>query len=75
MPNRPVIKIIQNRDFLTSTREKRAGGGRPHEAVSRGGCVWLSMPIDGKLIGICTERDLAFKVLAEGLMPIRRRAW
>ncbi|MGE5770386.1 MAG: cyclic nucleotide-binding/CBS domain-containing protein, partial [Betaproteobacteria bacterium] len=26
-------------------------------------------PADGTLLGICTERDLSFKVLAEGLDP------
>ena len=67
MPNRPVIKIIQNRDFLTSTPEKSVRAVAAHMKQYHAGSVLVVDDDDGKLIGICTERDLAFKVLAEGL--------
>ena len=67
MPNRAVIKIIQNRDFLLSTPEKSVRAVAAHMQDQRAGAVLVVDPDDGRLIGICTERDLAYKVLAEGL--------
>lgn len=67
MPNRAVIKVIQNRDFLTSTPEKSVRAVAAHMKQYGTAAVLVVDPEYGKLIGICTERDLAFKVLAEGL--------
>lgn len=66
MPNRPIIMVIRNRDFTavstgTSVR-KAASLMQRHQ---RG--ALLVVNADGKLVGICTERDLAYKVLAGGL--------
>ncbi len=68
MPNRPIIKVIQQRDFAVapegiSVREaaqrmKRAGQGALAIIDER-----------GRIAGICTERDLSFKVVAAGLPP------
>ena len=69
MPNRPVIKLIQNRDFVTSTPEKSVRAVAAHMKQYHAVSVLGAISDDGKLIGICTERDLAYKVLAEGLDP------
>lgn len=69
MPNRAVIKLIQNRDFLTATPEKSARAVAHHMKRYNTGAVLVVDPEDGTLQGICTERDLSFKVLAEGLDP------
>lgn len=67
MPNRAAIKIIQNRHFLTTTPEKSVHAVAAHMRDNRDGVVLVVTPEDGKLLGICTERDLTFKVLAAGL--------
>jgi len=67
MPNRAVIKVIQNRDFLTSTPEKSVHAVAAHMKQFGATAVLVVNEADGTLCGICTERDLVFKVLAEGL--------
>jgi len=67
MPNRAVIKVIQNRDFLTSTPDKSVRAVAAHMKQMHLGAVLVVDRPGGNLIGVCTERDLAFKVLAEGL--------
>ncbi|MGE5768769.1 MAG: CBS domain-containing protein, partial [Betaproteobacteria bacterium] len=64
MPNRPVIKVIQNRDFLSTTPEKSVRAVAYHMKQYHLGAAVVVDPADGKLLGICTERDLSFKVLA-----------
>ncbi len=70
MPNRAVIKVIQNRDFLISTPEKSVRAVAVHMKKNGAAATLVVDAADGKLVGICTERDLAFKVLAEGLDPL-----
>lgn len=67
MLNRAVLKVIQNRDFLTSTPEKSVRAVAAHMKQMHLGAVLVVDQPGGKLLGVCTERDLAFKVLAEGL--------
>ncbi|MDD2884217.1 MAG: CBS domain-containing protein [Dechloromonas sp.] len=67
MPSRAVLKIIQNRHFLTATPEKSIRAVAQHMKENGEGAVLIVSPEDGALLGICTERDLAFKVLAAGL--------
>lgn len=67
MPHRAVIKIIEGRSFLTSTPEKSVRAVAAHMRDNRSGAVLVVAPDDGRLLGICTERDLTFKVLAAGL--------
>ena len=67
MPNRAAIKIIQNRHFLTATPDKNVQAVAAHMRDNNDGVVLVVAAEDGKLLGICTERDLAFKVLAAGL--------
>jgi CBS domain-containing protein len=69
MPNRAVIKLIQNRDFLTATPEQSVRTVAHHMKRYNAGAVLVVDAEDGTLQGICTERDLNFKVLAEGLDP------
>ena len=69
MPNRPIIKIIQNRNFLTTTPEKSVRAVAVHMHAMGIGAALVVAPADGTLIGICTERDLAYKVVAGGLDP------
>lgn len=69
MPNRSVIKLIQNRDFVTTTPEKSVRAVAYHMKRYDVGAVLIVDESDGSLKGICTERDLTFKVLAEGLDP------
>ncbi|PKO35552.1 MAG: hypothetical protein CVU34_04475 [Betaproteobacteria bacterium HGW-Betaproteobacteria-7] len=70
MPNRAVIKVIQNRDFLVSTPEKSVRAVAVHMKQNAAAATLVVDAKKGRLIGICTERDLAFKVLAEGLDPL-----
>jgi len=70
MPNRAVIKIIQNRDFLVSTPEKSVRAVAMHMKNNGAAATLVVDAEKGRLVGICTERDLAFKVLAEGLDPL-----
>lgn len=67
MPNRAAIKIIQSRHFLTATPEKSAAAVAAHMLENNEGAVLVVTPEDGRLIGVCTERDLVFKVLAKGI--------
>ena len=67
MPHRAAIKIIQNRHFLTTTPDKSIRAVAAHMRDNDEGVVLVVAPDDGKLLGICTERDLTFKVLAAGL--------
>ena len=69
MPNRAVIKLVENREFLTSTPEKSVRAVAAHMKAHGAGAVLVVSEADGALVGICTERDLNFKVLAEGLDP------
>lgn len=67
MPNRAVMKVIENRDFIISTPEKSVRAVASHMQSLHVGAVLVVSPKDGTLLGICTERDLAFKVIAAGL--------
>lgn len=67
MPNRATIKIIQNRNFLTTTPEKSIRAVAHYMKENNEGTALVVAPDTGRLIGIVTERDLAFKVIAAGL--------
>ena len=67
MPNRPVIKLIENRDFLTTTPDKSVRAVAHLMKRDNTGAVLIVDQVDGTLRGICTERDLSFKLLVDGL--------
>lgn len=69
MPNRAVVKLVENREFLTSTPEKTVRAVAAHMKSFKADAVLVVNESDGSLLGICTERDLNFQVLAEGLDP------
>lgn len=69
MPNRSVMEVIRDRDFVTTTTEKSV---HAVAAAMKSFGVTAVLVIDGQggeLVGICTERDLVFKVIAEGCDP------
>jgi CBS domain-containing protein len=63
------MQLIQDRDFLTSTPEKSVRAVAAHMKQFGAAAVLVVAEGDGVVLGICTERDLAYKVLAEGLDP------
>jgi len=67
MPSRAAIKIIQNRHFLTATADRSVLAVAAHMRDNQEDVVLVVAPDDGRLLGICTERDLTYKVLAAGL--------
>ena len=52
MPSRAIIKVIQNRNFLTSTPEKSVKAVATHMQAMHVGATLVISPIDGRLIGI-----------------------
>jgi CBS domain-containing protein len=67
MPQRPVSTVIQNREFVTSTPEKSVYSIAAHMRSYGAAAVLVVDQSDGSLLGICTERDLVFKVVADAL--------
>ncbi len=55
MPNRAVIKVIQNRHFLTTTPEKSASAVAAHMQDHHDGAVLVVAPDSGKVLA--TGRD------------------
>lgn len=66
MPHRAVINIVENRPFLVCSPEDDVGSVAAHMKAHAQNAVMVVSP-SGKLTGICTERDLCYKVLATGL--------
>ena len=69
MPTRPIIDVIKNRDFILVPADASVRHTARLMKQHRQGAALVVD--DGCLQGICTERDLAFDVLAEGLAPDR----
>lgn len=67
MPHRATREIIEDRPFLTSTPEKSVRAVAAHMKDNHDSAVLIVGPKDGRLLGIVTERDLTYKVLATGL--------
>lgn len=70
MPHREIVEIIQDRPFLTSTPDKSVRAVAVHMKENHESAVLVVAPGDGRVLGIVSERDLAFKVLAAGLDPL-----
>ena len=66
MPNRAVIDVVENRPFLVCAPEDEIATVAAHMKSYQQGAALIVSPM-GELVGICTERDLCYKVLAAGL--------
>lgn len=66
MPNRAVSQIIQGRSLLTAPPDTPVSQIAAQMKAAHLGAV-LVVDEGGRLLGICTERDMVFKVLAESL--------
>lgn len=66
MPHRPIIKVIQQRDFAVAPEGISVREAAQRMKRARQGALAI-IDSHGRLTGICTERDLSFKVVAEGL--------
>lgn len=67
MPNRAVSKIVENRFFIAVTGDMNVADAATLMRKHGQGAVLVVE--DGQLIGICTERDIVFDVVAHGLEP------
>ena len=63
MPHRAVINVVGNRPFLVCAPEDTAGAVAAHMRNHGQDAVLVVSPM-GELVGICTDRDLCYKVLA-----------
>lgn len=66
MPNRAVINVVGNRPFLVCAPEDEIARVAALMKSYQHGAVLIVSPV-GELVGICTERDLCYKVVAAGL--------
>lgn len=66
MPHRAVINIVKNRPFLVCSPEDDVATVAAHMKAHAQAAILVVSP-SGELAGICTERDLCYKVLAGGL--------
>ncbi len=69
MPNRAVSKVIEDRDFLVSTPENSVRAVAVLMKQKGATAVLVVDSQSGVLRGICTERDVVFKVVADNLDP------
>lgn len=67
MPDRPVQRVIQHKRFVTAPKDLPVVQAARLLKSQHDGAV-LVVEHD-KLVGICTERDIVFDVVAEGLDP------
>lgn len=65
MPNRPVSKVVENRVFVTVPLDLPVSEAA--KLMQTQGVAAVLVVEDGRLAGICTERDLVVDVLAAGL--------
>ena len=68
MPNRPIRDIIRDQKLCTATPGTRVTEAA---ALMKNGNLGAVLVVDdaGRFVGIFTERDAVFRVLAEGLDP------
>lgn len=67
MPNRLIRDVIKSQTILTMAPDQTVRAAAREMKTRRVGAVMVTQA--GKLIGIFTERDSLFRVLAEGLDP------
>lgn len=64
MPNRPVRMLIEDQEILTAPPGNTVGDAARLMQQSQVGAVMIVE--EGKLVGIFTERDALFRVIAQG---------
>lgn len=69
MPNRPVSAVITDQDCVTVPASTRVSKVAELMKTHRTSAVLVVDAHRERLLGICTERDLVFGVLAEALDP------
>ena len=67
MPNRPVSQLIKNQNILTASAEISVTEAAAKMRDSRVGAIMVVEK--GRLVGIFTERDALYRVLAGGKNP------
>jgi CBS domain-containing protein len=67
MPNRPVGEIIKNQTVLSAPANITVLEAAKRMKLAKVGAMMVV--IDGELVGLFTERDALFRVLAAGLDP------
>lgn len=68
MPNRPILQVIKNRNFIAVSTETSVRDAAEKMRTEKLGAL-VAVDRHGRLAGICTERDFAFKVIAAGRAP------
>lgn len=67
MPNRPVSQLVKNQSILTAASDMTVAAAASAMRDARVGAI---MVVDGRrLVGIFTERDALYRVLAAGKNP------
>lgn len=67
MSNRPISHVIEHQKLLTSNTKVTVSEIAMQMKLHRVGAAMIVE--DGRLVGIFTERDALFRVIAEGLDP------
>lgn len=67
MPDRPVKKIIENKAFVMAPPDLSVKTAAQLLKDQHEGAVLVVE--NGRLVGICTERDIVFDVVAAGMDP------
>lgn len=67
MPQRPVRRIIENQNILTAPANTTVSEAA--RLLKENKCGALLVVDNGRLVGIFTERDAVFRVIAEGRDP------
>ena len=67
MPSRPISSVIENKRFATTTAKQTVR--KAAELMREFHQVAVLVVAGERLVGICTERDVVFKVVAAGGDP------
>ena len=71
MPNRAIQQLIRNQQILTATASMTVAEAAAAMRSARVGAIMVLKA--GRLVGIFTERDALYRVLAEGRDPTKTK--
>ncbi len=71
MPNRPVSQLVKNQSILTASADMSVAEAAAAMRDSRVGAIMVVEK--RRLVGIFTERDALYRVLASGMNPKQTR--